>query len=330
MKRKPSILITGICGEIGSNFAQWLYENTDYDIIGLDNLSDGYLENVDLSQIHFYLRDAQSDLSDIFESHDIQYCYSMAAFAAEGFSPFVRKFSYENNIMITANLINQCIKYNCKLIYLSSMSVYGRNKVPFYETQICQPIDPYGIAKYASELDIQVAGEQHGLKWAIIRPHNVIGKNCNMWSKYRNVIGRWMNQIKNNLPVTIYGDGEQIRAFSWVTDYCESFLKVAENDYEYPIFNVGGDEFHTLNEVVDMLFEITGKPKNVVYLQERHEVKNAYSNHDKAKEILEFEPKTNLKQMLTEMWEWAKVQPNRPVKNFDNIELKEGLYDFWK
>lgn len=325
-----SILITGICGEIGSNFAKWLIEHTDYKVIGLDNLSDGYLDNIDLTSVTFYLRNAQEDLSDIFERHNIKYCYSMAAFAAEGFSPFVRRFSYDNNIMITANIVNHCIKYKCKLIYLSSMSVYGRNPVPFTEDQIPLPIDPYGIAKFASELDIQVAGEQHGLKWAIIRPHNVIGVNCNLWSKYRNVIGRWMNQIKNDQPLTIYGDGEQKRAFSWALDYCPVFLSVAENDYPDPIFNIGGDEFHTLNEVVDMLFEATGKNTGKLFLQERHEVKNAYSDHSKANKILGFEPKTDLKSMLEQMWTWAKVQPDREIKSFKNIELTEGLYDFWK
>lgn len=330
MKTKESILITGICGEIGSNFAKWLCENTEYEVIGLDNLSDGYLENVDLNKIKFYLRDAQADLTDIFEKHNIKYCYAMAAFCAEGFSPFVRKFSYQNNIIITANLINHCVKYKCKLIYLSSMSIYGRNEVPFYETQTPNPIDSYGIAKFAGEMDIRVAGEQHGLNWAIIRPHNVIGRNCNIWSRYRNVLGRWMNQIKNNQPLTIYGDGEQKRAFSWVLDYCEPFLKVAENNYPEPIFNVGGDAFFTLNQVADLLFEVTGKNTGKVYLQERFEVKNAYSNHDKAKQILGFEPKTDLKSMLEQMWEWVKVQPNREIKTFENIELAEGLYEFWK
>jgi len=328
--KNKAILITGICGEIGSNFAEWLSENTDYEIVGLDNLSDGFLENIDLSKVKFYLRNAQDDLTDIFENHDVKYCFSMAAFASEGFSPFVRKFSYENNIMITANLVNHCVKYKCKLIYLSSMSVYGRNEVPFTEDQLPSPIDPYAIAKFASELDIKVAGEHHGLKWAIIRPHNVIGKNCNMWSRYRNVLGRFMNQIKHDQPLTIYGDGEQKRAFSWALDYCSSFLKVAENDYLDPIFNVGGDEFHTLNEVAEMLFEVTGKNTGKIYLQERHEVKNAYSDHSKAKEILGFEPKTNLRSMLEQMWNWAKVQPNREIKTFENIELTEGLYDFWK
>lgn len=327
-----SVIITGICGEIGSNFAKWLSENTDYHIVGLDNLSDGYLDNIkDIRKLTMYIRNAQDDLTDIFEKYNIVYCYSMAAFCSEGLSPFVRKFAYENNIMINANIINHCVKYNCKLIYLSSMSVYGEGiSLPFTEDQQCRPVDPYGLAKFLCEEDIKIAAKQHGLRFSIIRPHNVIGVHCNIWSKYRNVIGRFMNQIKNDQPLTIYGDGEQKRAFSWALDYCPMLLKVAENDYSDPIFNIGGDKFYTLNQVANLLFIITGKNTGIQYLEPRYEVKNAYSDHSKAKTVLGFEDKTSLILMLSEMWNWAKVQPNRPVKEWDKFEIENGLYSYWK
>jgi len=328
--KRDAIVVTGGAGMLGSNFCEWLLVNKpEYDIIVVDNLFGGYLENVP-EKCHFYLRDAGSEMNDIFEKYNIEYVFSFHSFSAEGLSSFVRKFNYTNNLVSLANIVNHCIKYKTKLIFASSMSVYGNGNPPFKETDYLEPIDSYGIGKMACERDIQVAGLQHGLKWAIIRPHNIIGPRQNIWDRYRNVVGIFMRKTLNGEPLTIYGDGEQKRAFSWVFDYCEPFWKVAENDYDWPVFNCGGDQYYTLNELADMVVEVTGIDTGRVHLQERFEVKTAYCDHSKVKKVLGFEDKTNLKQMLTEMWEWAKVQPNRPVKNFDNIELTEGLYDFWK
>lgn len=328
--KTDAIICSGGAGMLGSNFADWLIKNKpEFKIIIVDNLEGGYFENIP-SEAEFYLRDVSSDLTDIFEKWNVIYFYSFHSFSAEGLSPFVRKFNYTNNLVSLANVVNHCIKYKTKLIFASSMSVYGKGNPPFKETDYLEPIDSYGIGKMSCERDILVAGLQHGLKYSIIRPHNIVGPNQNIWDRYRNVVGRWFNQIKNDLPLTIYGDGKQTRAFSWVFDYCEPFWKVAENDYENPIFNCGGDQYYSLNEVADLMFEVTGKDTGKVFLQERFEVKNAYCDHSKAKEILGFEDKTTLKYMLEQMWEWVKVQPNREIKTFENIELKEGLYEFWK
>lgn len=212
------------------------------------------------------------------------------------------------------------------------MSVYGNiNTPPFKETDPLFPYDPYANSKIACERDIIIANQQHNLKFAIIRPHNIIGKKQNLFDKYRNCVGIFMRQILNNQPITIYGDGNQRRAFSYVNDYCPIFLKVAENDYPDPIFNCGGDVDYSLNELVSLLLEVVGKPTHpIMHLEPRHEVSVAFCDHSKVKSVVGFEDKTTLKEMLTEMWEWAKAQPNREIKTFENIELTEGLYEFWK
>lgn len=111
----------------------------------------------------------------------------------------------------------------------------------------------------------------------------------------------------------------------------DPFWKVAVNDYDSPIFNVGGDKDFSLNEVAKMLIEISGKSNaKIIHLQPRHEVKTAFCDHTKAKNILGFVDKTPLNKMLIEMWNWAIKQPNRPVKSWDKYELNEGIYDFWK
>ena len=217
------ILITGVAGLLGSQLADWIIENKqDYTVVGIDNLFGGYIENVNNKVVFYNLELSKDDLTPIFDKYNFEYVFHFAAYAAEGLSPFMRKFNYSNNILSTVNIINQCIMHDVKrLVYTSSMSVYGHGDMQnnrFDEDDICSPIDPYGISKYACEMDIQVAGEQHDLDWCIIRPHNIYGEKQNIWDKYRNVIGIWMLKILNNDDILIYVDGNQTRAFTYVYD----------------------------------------------------------------------------------------------------------------
>lgn len=327
-----NILITGVAGLLGSRLADWISENVDCNIIGIDDLSGGYIDNVN-DKVNFYkLNLSNSDqLADLFEKHKPQYVFHFAAYAAEGLSPFIRQFNYENNLIATTRLINQSIKHNVKrFVFTSTMAVYGINKPPFVETYQQNPIDPYGVAKYACEMDIQIAGEQHGMDWCIFRPHNVYGAKQNIWDKYRNVLGIWMYQYMNNMPLTIYGDGKQTRAFSYIDDCVPYFWKGAiEPTASKQIFNIGGDDHITINDACDMLIEVMGGGSKV-YLEERHEVKDAWVCHDKIKEIMNFKNFTNLREGLSKMWEWAQSQPNRKRKLWSSYELDKGIYNFWK
>lgn len=200
----------------------------------------------------------------------------------------------------------------------------------FDETDEPSPIDPYGISKYACEMNVKVAGEQHGLDWCIIRPHNFYGRNQNIWDKYRNVIGIWMYQILNNKPMLIYGDGSQTRAFSYVDDCLQSFWNAATFEKaSKQIINLGGINGYTINEANAILSNITGY-NMIEHKQERHEVKHAIPNPQKSIDILGYEQKTRLEDGIKEMWEWAKKQPNRQQYKWDNYEIKRGIYEFWK
>ena len=215
-----NILITGVAGLLGSRLADYIIDNDlANQIIGVDDLSGGYAENIH-EDVIFYKRNLFEDsISDIFVEHNIDYVFHFAAYAAEGLSPFIRKFNYLSNIVATSAIINECIQNDIKrLVFSSSMAIYGEGVPPFSEEIPPQPIDPYGIAKYACEMDIKVANTQHGLDYCIIRPHNVYGIKQNIWDKYRNVLGIWMNQKLNDEPFTIYGDGAQKRAFSYIDD----------------------------------------------------------------------------------------------------------------
>lgn len=329
------VLITGVAGLLGANMANYILTNyKEYGVIGVDNLFGGYIGNVNKDVI-FYQRDISKDkMDDIFEKYDIEYVFHFAAYAAEGLSPFMRMFNWQNNSVSTANVINCCINYNVKrLVYTSSMSVYGHGDLKtnrFNEDDVPCPIDPYGISKYACEMDIKVAGEQHGLDWCIIRPHNIFGKLQNIWDKYRNVIGIWMYQILHNKPILIYGDGEQTRAFTCVNDNMKCLWNAAVlPQASKEIINLGGKTPYTINETAKILCEITGYDK-IEHKEPRYEVKWAVPTYQKSIDILGFEDNTNLYDGIKDMWEWAKVQPEKPQYKWDNYEITKGIYSYWK
>lgn len=327
-----TVLITGVAGLLGSRLSDWLIEKyPNIEIIGIDNLSGGYIENVN-KNVYFYNIDLTDKSIDIcFKNHKIDYVYHFAAYAAEGLSPFIRGFNYKNNLLSTANVINNCIKYDVKrLVFTSSMAVYGDNIAPFDENYIPSPIDPYGIAKYACEMDIKVAGIQHGLDWCIIRPHNVYGIKQNIWDKYRNVLGIWMFQHLNNEPMTIFGTGEQKRAFSYIDDCLEPLWNASqEKNCSKEIINLGGTKYYSINEANQILRNIVNDGK-VLYKQERHEVKDARPTWEKSVQLLGYKDKTTLNDGLKCMWEWAKAQTPKKRFEWKEFEIDNGIYDFWK
>jgi len=325
------VCITGVAGLLGSRLADYLIDkNSNIEVYGIDNLSGGYIENVN-SKVKFFERDIVTDnLEDIFDNN-FDYVFHFAAYAAEGLSPFIRKFNYENNLIATTKLVNECIKTDVKrLVFTSSMAVYGVGSPPFDEKDQPSPVDPYGVAKYACELDIQIAGEQHNLDWCIIRPHNVYGANQNIWDKYRNVLGIWMLQYLKDQDMTIFGDGEQTRAFSYIDDCLEPLWKSATlPEASKEIINLGSNEVQSINNASKILVDVIGGG-NIVYKEARHEVKDAHPTWQKSVDILDYKQQTTLEEGLTKMWSWAKVQPERDQFVWDEYELDKGIYSFWK
>ena len=326
-----NIVITGVAGLLGSRFADWIIENTSNSVIAIDKFSGGYIENVNPSDA-FYKRDlVTDDISDIFEKKQVDLVYHFAAYAAEGLSPFIRKYNYSNNLVATANVINSCINYRVKrLIFTSSMAVYGHGKPPFDEGDLLKPIDPYGIAKMACEKDIQVAGEQHGLDWSIIRPHNVYGIKQNIWDRYRNVLGIWMYQYLNGEPMTIFGNGEQTRAFTFIDDVLEPMWKVGiQDNCSKEIINLGGTKYYTINESNETMRKVF-KGGDYVRKEPRHEVKDAHPTWKKSVELLNYEDKTTLYDGLSKMWECVKKQPHRDRFHWGDYEVERGIYKVWE
>jgi len=326
------VLITGAAGLLGANFSRHLL-NKGYKVVGIDDLSGGYEDSVP-SEMTFYKQDLSNRkaVEEIFSSEKPDYVFHFAAYAAEGLSPFIRNYNYTNNILSSANVINACINNEIKkVVFTSSMAVYGVGNPPFIETQLPTPEDPYGIAKYAVEMDLKLAHEMFGLKYSIVRPHNVVGIYQNIWDRYRNVIGIWIRKVLAGEPLTIFGDGTQIRAFSDIKFYMEPFEKLMTS-HDGETFNIGADKHYTINEAADTVISVAnelGIDAVKIHLEPRNEVHTAYCDHSKAHELLGFKDNTNLRETIMKMFKWAQEQPNRPMKNMD-YEIEKNMYSFWK
>jgi UDP-glucose 4-epimerase len=330
---KETILITGVAGLIGSRFADWVVLNQpNIEIVGIDDLSGGYIENIN-PLVTFYKIDCCSiELKNIFQKHKPKYVFHFAAYAAEGLSPFIRTYNYTNNLLSTANIVNHCINNEVKrLIFTSTMAVYGHGiGGVFDEEMLRNPIDPYGVAKAACERDIEIANEQHGLDYCILRPHNVYGLKQNIWDKYRNVLGIWMYYKLNNQPLTIFGDGSQKRSFSFIDDCLEPIWNSAIFDTaSKQIINIGGIKEHTIKESAEIMRSVIDGG-DIVYLEKRHEVHTAIPTYEKSMSILNYKHKTDLQEGLEHMWKWAQEQPKRERFVWGQYEIEKGIYSYWK
>lgn len=326
------VLVTGCAGLLGSHLTRHLLDK-GHEVSGVDDLSGGYIENVD-PRLDFYERnlvDAEKT-GTLFKELKPDYVYHLAAYAAVGLSPFIRNFNYTNNILSSVNVINSSVNYDVKkVIFASSMDVYGTQVPPFTEDMVLKPEDPYGISKLTVEQDLSSANKFFGLKYSIVRPHNVFGIYQNIWDKYRNVLGIWIRQTLSGQSVTIYGDGSQVRSFSDVKYYMEPFEKLMRLG-NGEVYNIGADSSMSILEAANRFCAVAnrlGYKTSITHLEPRNEVQEAYCDHSKAKEQLGFKDDTNFEDLIEEMFTWASKQPPRPVKMM-NYEIEKKLYSFWK
>lgn len=331
------IVLTGVAGLFGANFVRYLLSETEEDIVGIDSLLGGQESHLPQNNRFRFLKGDlsdtvfQKDVEPLFRENSVSYVFHFAAYAAEGLSPFIRCFNYKNNVIATAFITNMCIQYNVKrLVFTSSIAVYGDQIPPFEESMTPRPMDPYGVAKYCSEMDIQIAAAQHGLEYCILRPHNVYGPYQNIWDPYRNALGIWMYKSLKGQPITIYGDGLQERAFTYIDDVLPCFWKAAVSPTaRNQIINIGGLMASRLIHAADLMGYVTGN-RNIVHLEARHEAKYAYSTHDKAIQLLGYQDKTSLLEGIQKMWAWAKEQPDRGQTMWGTYEIDKDMYSFWK
>lgn len=327
----PTVLVTGAAGFMGSHVADHC-SKLGLRVVALDDLSGGFAENVAPGAT--FVRGSVTDaelMAQLFDEHRFRYVYHLAAYAAEGLSHFIRRFNYETNLVGSINLVNQCVLHEVRcLVFTSSIAVYGANQTPMTEDLTPQPEDPYGISKYAVELDLRAAHEMFGLDFVVFRPHNVYGERQNIADRYRNVIGIFMNQVMQGQPMTIFGDGTQTRAFSHIDDLAPAIARAPQVPAAYnEVFNIGADKPCSVNELADEVAHAFGVDRNVTYLPARNEVLHAFSSHEKVARVFGVQPAISLREGIGRMAAWAKARgPVAPVV-FRNIEVRKNLPPSW-
>jgi UDP-glucose 4-epimerase len=326
-----SCLVTGGAGFIGSHLADELL-GRGHAVVVLDDLSGGYRDNI--PERARFVEGSIEDVSlleTLFDRHGFEHVFHLAAYAAEGLSHFIRRFNYSNNLIGSVNLINLSILHEVKrFVFTSSIAVYGRNQLPMTEEMEPRPEDPYGISKYAVELDLRAAHEMFGLDFIVFRPHNVYGERQNLGDRYRNVIGIFLNQVMQGEPLTVFGDGTQTRAFSHIADVAPLLARSIEIDEaRNQIFNVGADRPYSILELVDVVGRVLGVEPRVNHQPARNEVQHAWASHEKARRILGEGPGIDLEEGVRRMAEWAKQAGVRKTPKLAHIEIEKGLPPIW-
>ena len=324
-------LVTGGAGFVGAHVARKLLK-LGHKVVVLDDLSGGFAENLPVEATFVQGSILDHDLLEkIFNDHKFDYVYHLAAYAAEGLSHFIRRFNYQNNLVGSVNLINEAVKHKIKcFVFTSSIATYGALEPPMREDMTPHPEDPYGVAKYAVELDLKCAHEMFGLNYVIFRPHNVYGEYQNLGDKYRNVVGIFMNQLMQGKPLTIFGDGEQKRAFSYVGDIAPHIANCVNVPAAYgEVINIGADQEYTVNELATTVMGSMGLSGMIRHVEARNEVQIAWSDHSKAHRLFGTDRATTLKEGLDKMMDWAKETGIKKSSTFKNIEIREKLPPVW-
>jgi len=318
------ICITGAAGFLGRNLTNWILDNTEHSVIGVDKIAPKELKWIDDNKrfVYVYCPIERDELQSVFKRHRPSIAYALASYASEGRANHIRKFIHSNNTVGMANVINACINNNCKIIFTSSVAVYS-GLPPFDEETIPNPIDEYGLSKLSTEKSIEISGNVNNLEWSIIRPRNVYGIYQNMFDKTLNLFGIFFYKYFNNQPLTIFGDGSNQRNFTYIDDILEPMYNAIK--YDRQIFNLGSSKVYTIKQAAEIFCEVTGYNK-IEYVEPRHEVPAAFCKTDKSEQLLGYKDITSLYDGLKKMYVWAKEQKIKPLEIPPPLEITKNMH----
>lgn len=327
------VLVTGGAGFIGSHVADALARR-GCAVTVLDDLSGGQRANVPPAAV--FVEGSVTDhllVDRLFAAGRFTHVFHLAAYAAEGLSHFIKRYNYTNNVIGSVNLLNASVNTGVRLfVFTSSIAVYGQPEVlPVTEATDCRPEDSYGIAKHAVELELRATHEMFGLEYVIFRPHNVYGPRQNIGDRYRNVVGIFMNQILQGRPMTVFGDGTQTRAFSYIDDVAETIASAVDTPAAHNrVFNVGADQPYSLNTLAVMVAQAMGVTPQVVHLPPRREVAHVHAAHACARQTFPAVPETPLEEGLRRMADWVRRHGAQSSAPFGAIEITKNLPAVWQ
>ena len=326
-KKLKRVLVTGAAGFLGSHLAEKLAE-MKHKVIGADNMKGGYKDNIP-KNIEFFNFDCcdLEKMNKIMENIDV--VYHCAATAHEGlsvFSPFeITKNNYLASVSVFSAAVSKKVK---RIIFCSSMARYGIQQTPFHEDMNPKPIDPYGISKVAAEDVLINLCELNKIEWVIAVPHNIIGPRQKYDDPFRNVVSIMINRMLQNKAPIIYGDGKQKRCFSYIDDCLSCLIPMLDQkNLNKQIINIGPDEeFVTINKIAEICSNITGSNLKPIYRKDRpREVKNATCSADKARKLLNYETKTNLKTGILNTFNYIKKRGAKPFNYYIDLEIENEL-----
>jgi nucleoside-diphosphate-sugar epimerase len=295
------ILVTGGAGFIGSNLVDKLIE-LNHHVVVLDDLSSGLKENVN-QQAEFHKVDIcdWESMSLLFKG--IDFVIHLAAIPRVPVSVVDPIGTSRVNIMGTLNVFKAAQEAKVKrVVFASSSAVYGeQDKMPLVETMIPDPISPYGLQKLSGEQWAKMFSELYYLPVVCLRYFNVYGPRIDFSSDYSLVLGKFLKQRSQNEPLTIFGDGNQTRAFCFVSDVVEANVNAMESSKIKggEVINIGAETSQSINYLADL---IGGEKK---YLSQRTgDMLHTQADTRKAKELLGWEPKISLEEgvEITKKW----------------------------
>jgi nucleoside-diphosphate-sugar epimerase len=314
MIKNKSILVTGGAGFIGSHLFEKLMSEDNFVII-IDNFNNHYSgKEKNIAEItSSYKQDKDYDLikGDLLDkevykkiNNNIDLIFHIAALPGVRYSIQNTELVSKNNIIGTLNVFEYALQNKVsKVIFASSSSVYGNPiYTPVDENHPKNPISPYALSKLTCELYADYYFREYGLPITCLRFYTVYGQRGRPDMAIRDFI----NKIIHNQEISIYGDGEQLRDFTFVTDIVNGLILSGEKrEADGQIFNLGNSNPISVNQLIEKLYSIAKKPKKIKYIEkQKGDVDVTYSNINKAKMILNYHPSVNIDEGLLKSYEW--------------------------
>jgi UDP-glucose 4-epimerase len=303
------VIITGGAGFIGSHLADFLVD-LNYEVVVVDNLSIGRLENISHLLKHPTFTFLQADITnfDKIESifKNVDWVFHLAALA--DIVPSIENPTeyYKSNVTGTFNVLQACRKYKIKkIIYAGSSSCYGiPDEYPTKENASIRPQYPYALTKNIGEQLVMHWCQLYKLPAISLRFFNVYGPRARTSGTYGAVFGVFLAQKLSNKPYTIVGDGNQTRDFTFVSDVVNAIITAVESDLSGEVINIGSNNTYSINRLVELL------EGEVTYIPKRPgEPDCTWADISKATQLLNWSPKVSLEEgvkiMLNNMKYWA-------------------------